>query len=189
MTDANIFTIAMSVVTMLVTIVSVWAFTRKTQSEVFKEKALGEVRANDAAIKERADLLDMLKESTKQSEIWLETHKVTEHKRELDYATLKAIIEDGTKETINTRKELAAQAKDNNTGVTNSLEELKREVGAVKLIISGLPNGNEEIKGRLDRLLGYIERLLPKLRSTNEMPAATLPNGSVLEVIATPSTS
>ena len=186
MSDANIFTIAMSVVTMLVTVVSVWAFTRKNQSEVFKAKALGEVRANDADIKERADLIEMIKESGKNSVVWLETLKITEHKRELDYATLKAIIEDGTKETINSRKELAAQAEKHSTGMTNRLEELQREFAAIKSVIGSLPEGNSEIKARLDRLLSYVERLLPKLKDTRELPTVTLPPGITTVEITTP---
>lgn len=163
----------------------VWALTRKNASEVAKAQALSDVRVQDAETKERSDLIEMLKESGKQSITWLETLKITEHKRELDYATLKAIIEDGTKETINSRKELlknvddvAAQAKEHNTGITNSLDEVKRELKSIKIVVEKLPGESIELKTRLDRTLGYIERLLPKLR-TGEVPA--VPNGSTPE--------
>lgn len=202
MSESNLFTVLMSILTMGITVVSVWAFTRKNKSTVETAKGLSEVnltnaeaKAREAEVKERADLIEMIKESGKNSVIWLETLKVTEHKRELDYATLKAIIEDGTQETINSRTKLlsgvdsiASQAREHNTGVTNSLDELKRELNSVKTLLEGLPDANSEIKKRLDILLGYIERLLPKLRPTSEMPIVSLSNGASVEV-TTPPTS
>lgn len=201
MGNENWFTVAVVALGVISTIVGVWAVTRKNASEVAKAQALSEVKAKDtdtdtraAETKERSDLIEMIKESGKNSVIWLETLKVTEHKRELDYATLKAIIEDGTQETINSRTKLLGsvesiltQVKEHDTGVTHTLEEMQRDLGSMKLVINSLPNSNEDIKARLDRLLGYIERLLPKLRPTGEMPAVTsLPNGTTLEIIATP---
>lgn len=194
MGNENWFTVAVVALGVISTIVGVWAVTRKNASEVAKAQALSEVASRNADTKERSDLIEMIKESGKNSVIWLETLKVTEHKRELDYATLKAIIEDGTQETINSRTKLlggvesiVTQAKEHNTGITNTLEEMKRDLGSMKTIINALPNGNEDIKARLDRLLGYIERLLPKLRPTGEMPTVTsLPNGTTLEIVATP---
>ncbi len=179
----------------------VWALTRKNKSEVEKEQGLGQVRAQDAEIKERADLISMIKEHTKQDAehtkqgaIWLEALKIIESTREKDYATLKAIIEDGTQETINSRKELlknvdgvAVQAREHNTGITNSLDEVKRELGSLRTVVEKLPGQNDEMKSRIDITLGYIERLLPKLRSTSELPVTTVPNGSLPE--PTPSIS
>lgn len=194
MTSENIFTIVMAILTVIGSIVGVWAVTRKNASEVQKVRAFSEAKVMEAETKERADLIEMLKESSKQSIAWLEALKITEHKREMDYSTLKAIIEDGTQETINSRKELlknvdnvAIQAREHNTGITNSLDEVKRELGSLRTVVEKLPGQNDEMKSRIDITLGYIERLLPKLRSTAEVPVAAVPNGSMPE--PTPSTS
>jgi len=163
----------------------VWAITRKNKSEVDKAKGLSEATARNAETKERSDLIDMIKESTKQGSIWLEALKIIENTREKDYATLKAIIEDGAQETINSRKELlkgvdgvAIQAREHNTGITNSLDEVKRELGSLRLVVEKLPGQNDEMKSRIDITLGYIERLLPKLRSTGEMAIVPSSNGA-----------
>lgn len=192
--DQNSFTLIMSFVTIFSTIVGVWALNKRNDSTIKKEQALSEVRAQDADIKERSDLLDMLKEGTKQGAIWLESLKVIEKTREADYATLKAIIEDGTKETINSRKELlkevkglGEQATTHNTGVTNGLEEVKKEVGHIKAEIDKLPGKHDEIVKRLDATLGYIDRILPKLRSTTEMQAVNGGSGEQTSPLPSPS--
>lgn len=194
MSNEVILAILTIIGSVLGSVFGVWALTRKNASEVEKAKGLSEVTARNAETKERADLLEMLKESSKQSVAWLEALKITEHKREMDYSTLKAIIEDGTQETINSRKELlknvdnvAVQAREHNTGITNSLDEVKRELGSLRTVVERLPGQNDEMKSRIDITLGYIERLLPKLRSTGEVPVTTVPNGSLPET--TPSTS
>jgi chromosome segregation ATPase len=194
MDNSVILAILTIIGSVLGSVFGVWALTRKNRSEVEKARGLSEVTARNAETKERADLLEMIKESSKQSVAWLEALKITEHKREMDYSTLKAIIEDGTQETINSRKELlknvdsvASQAREHNTGITNSLDEVKRELGSLRMVVEKLPGQNDEMKSRIDITLGYIERLLPKLRSTNEMIAATNSNSSLPET--TPSTS
>lgn len=191
MDSDHVFTIIIGILTIIGNIVVVWSFTRKNASIVAKERALGEVKVQAAEVKERSDLIEMLKESNKSSVTWLETLKVTEHKRELDYNTLKAIIEDGTQETINGRKELlksqaqiAQQVTDHNTGVVNILNELKTELGFIKTEFGKLPERDEKLYKRVDSTLGYIDRLLPKLRQTGEMPAA---NGT--PAAATPTTA
>lgn len=189
MGNENIFTVLVGLLTIIGSVVGVWAVTRRNHSEVEKAKGLSEATARNAETKERADLLDMLKESTKQGAIWLESLKVIEATRGKDYATLKAIIEDGTQETINSRKELlkgvdglVTQATAHNTGITTSLDEVKRELSRIKLVVETLPGANDEMKKRIDILLGYIDRLLPKLRQTGEMPVVPPPNGSTPEV-------
>ncbi len=192
MSNEAILAILTIIGSVLGSVIGVWALTRRNASEVYKAKALSDVRTQDAENKERADFIEMLKESSKQSVAWLEALKITEHKREMDYSTLKAIIEDGTQETINSRKELlknvdhvAAQAREHNTGITNSLDEVKRELGSLRMVVEKLPGQNDEMKSRIDITLGYIERLLPKLRSTSEVPA--VPNGSMPEPTPSPS--
>lgn len=162
----------------------VWAITRRNKSEVEKAKGLSEATARNAETKERSDLIEMIKEHTKQGAIWLEALKIIEATREKDYATLKAIIEDGTQETINSRKELlkgvdgvAKQAVEHNTGITNSINEMMRELASLKTVVAKLPGQNDEIKSRIDITLGYFERMLPKLR-TGEMPTVPSNNGA-----------
>lgn len=184
MGNENIFTVVVAVLTILGSVVGVWAVTRRNASEVEKAKGLSDVTARNAETKERSDLIEMIKESTKQGSIWLEALKIIEATREKDYATLKAIIEDGTQETINSRKELlkgvagvAAEARVHNTGITTYLDEIKREISSLKTVVETLPGQNSEMKSRIDITLGYIERLLPKLR-TGEMNAVPSNNGA-----------
>lgn len=188
MGNENIFTVIVAALTMLGSVVGVWVVTRKNASEIKKAQELSLVKAKDADtaareadVKERADLIEMLKEGTKQGAIWLEALKIIEANRGKDYATLKAIIEDGTQETINSRKELlknvdsvAQQAREHNTGLTNILEEVKREIGSLKNVLEKLPGQNDELKRRIDITLGYVERMLPKMR-TGEVAAALSP--------------
>lgn len=186
MDSNNLFTLIMAIITIVGTLVGTWAITRRNQSEISKAKALSAVRAQDAETQERADLIAMLKESGKNSVTWLESLKVIEHTRELDYATLKAIIEDGTKETINSRKEMLAKLGEmskldetHNTGITKSLDEVKHELAAMRVVVDTLPGENQQIKKHLNELLGYIDRLLPKLtRQTSEFATTPAPNGT-----------
>lgn len=185
MSNEVILAILTIVGSVLGSVFGVWAITRKNKSEVDKAKGFSEATARNAETKERSDLIDMIKESTKQGSIWLEALKIIEKTREKDYATLKAIIEDGTQETINSRKELlkgvdsvAIQAREHNTGITTSLDEVKRELGSLRAVVEKLPGQNDEMKSRIDITLGYIERLLPKLRSTGEMAIVPTNNGA-----------
>lgn len=185
MENSVILAILTIIGSVLGSVFGVWAITRRNKSEVEKAKGLSEATARNAETKERSDLIDMIKESTKQGSIWLEALKIIENTREKDYATLKAIIEDGTQETINSRKELlkgvdgvAIQAREHNTGITNSLDEVKRELGSLRMVVEKLPGQNDEMKSRIDITLGYIERLLPKLRSTGEMAIVPSSNGA-----------
>lgn len=185
MENSVILAILTIIGSVLGSVFGVWTITRKNKSEVDKAKGLSEATARNAETKERSDLIDMIKESTKQGSIWLEALKIIENTREKDYATLKAIIEDGTQETINSRKELlkgvdgvAIQAREHNTGITNSLDEVKRELGSLRMVVEKLPGQNDEMKSRIDITLGYIERLLPKLRSTGEMAIVPSSNGA-----------
>jgi hypothetical protein len=188
MGNENIFTVLVAALTILGSVVGVWVVNRKNTSEIKKAQELSlvkaknaDIEAREAEVKERADLIEMIKESTKQGAIWLEALKIIEANREKDYATLKAIIEDGTQETINSSKELlkgvnnvAEQAVKHNTGLTNILEEVKREIGSLKNVLEKLPGQNDELKRRIDITLGYVERMLPKMR-TGEVAAALSP--------------
>lgn len=188
MGNENVFTVLVAALTILGSVVGVWVVNRKNAAEIKKAQELSLVRAKnadiearEAEVKERADLIEMIKEHTKQGAIWLEALKIIEANREKDYATLKAIIEDGTKETINSRKELlqnvnnvVAQAKEHNSGIVNILEEVKREINSLKIVLEKLPGQNDDLKRRIDITLGYVERMLPKMR-TGEVAAALSP--------------
>lgn len=188
MGNENIFTVIVAALTILGSVVGVWVVNRRNASDIKKAQELSLVKAKDADtaareadVKERADLIEMIKESTKQGAIWLEALKIIEANREKDYATLKAIIEDGTQETINSRKEVlkgvdtvTQQAREHNTGLTNILEEVKREIGSLKQMLEKLPGQNDDLKRRIDITLGYVERMLPKMR-TGEVAAALSP--------------
>lgn len=188
MGNENIFTVIVAALTILGSVVGVWVVNRKNTSEIRKAQELSlvkaknaDIEAREADVKERADLIEMIKESTKQGAIWLEALKIIEANREKDYATLKAVIEDGTQETVNSRKELlkgvnnvVEQAEKHNTGLTNSIDEVKRELASLRSTVEKLPGQNDELKRRIDITLGYVERMLPKMR-TGEVAAALAP--------------
>lgn len=187
MGNDNIFTIAVAILTIIGSVVGVWAVTRKNASEVAKAKALGEVNAQAAETQERADLIAMIKEGTKQGAIWLESLKIIERQRETDYAATKNLIEDGTLETINSRKEvikgvesLGTKANEHHTDTTNLVNEVRKEIGAIKKQVDAIPGAHQEIMKRLDVVLGSVEMLRPK-RVTNELPAMVSSNGTVPE--------
>ncbi len=168
-------------------VLGVWAFTRRNESEVKKAKALSDVKAQDAETKERADLIDMIKESTKQGSIWLDALKVIEKQRERDYATAKDLIEDGTLETINARKEivkgvdeLSVKQDGHHDETINVLNEVQMELKTIKRQVDAIPGTHQEILKRLDIVLGSVEILTIK-RITNETPAASLPTNGSLE--------
>ncbi len=190
MENANLFSVILAIIGVISIVTGVWATTRKNSSEIAKAEALSEVQARAAADKERADLIDMIKASSAQGAIWLDTLKTIEASRENDYATQKSLIEDGTLETINARKEivkgvgdLGEKAEEHHTGTTNLLNEVQREIAEIRKSVDAIPGRHAEILKRLDVVLGSVEMLRPK-RITAEVPTA---NGTAPEIVINPS--
>lgn len=193
MDNTNLLSVILAVIGLISIILGVWATTRKNSSDTAKAEAMSEIRARAAADKERADLIEMIKASTAQGSVWLDAFKTSEAAREKDYATTKNLIEDGTLETINSRKEivkgvdgLSAKADEHHTGTTNILNEVQKEIAEIRRSVDAIPGKHAEILKRLDTVIGSVEMLRPK-RVTTEINAVASTNGTLTEVPASSS--